>query len=505
MACMGSNDNYSARPSITKYFGIFSCETLTLRLQNCIAVVIVIPLVAGRLHRLLQTEANTKGTGKSTKNRSSEGSNQAFNFTIHTALNIALFPPLFFFSALYYTEPWSIFWVLLAHPVLRSSKSSVKAKGSLGRFLLANSFLVAQGVIALLFRQTNISWIVVFYGGLEAVQSLESTAIDQTAFKARDLTIQGVAIRSWESGHVYDPPVHDAYFQGKIVLLAVSPYLVLLGAFGAFTIWNGGIVLGDKSNHVASLHLPQMLYIWPYIAFFSFPLIYPYLVDALPQACLPQFLRFSNKVRPRVSVALSFTGLMLCIVHFNTIVHPYLLADNRHYVFYVFRWILLRHRVAKYLVIPIYFVCGWATIMALGGTQVPTISSTQTDRSKGKGSGKGERGDAVRNRASFVIIWLTAAASSLVTAPLVEPRYFIMPWMMWRLYLPNSIFTSKRALVVKESRSRARSYLGAPFDRSSLWFETAWFLLVNSLTMYVFLYRGYEWPQEPGNVQRFMW
>jgi alpha-1,2-glucosyltransferase len=38
-----------------------------------------------------------------------------------------------------------------------------------------------------------------------------------------------------------------------------------------------------------------------------------------------------------------------------------------------------------------------------------------------------------------------------------------------------------------------------------LWLETAWFLLINFVTGYVFLYRGFEWPQEPGLVQRFMW
>src|SRR5690348_13193881 len=29
---------------------------------------------------------------------------------------------------------------------------------------------------------------------------------------------------------------------------------------------------GDKSNHVATIHLAQMLYIWPLFAFFSAPL-----------------------------------------------------------------------------------------------------------------------------------------------------------------------------------------------------------------------------------------
>ena len=38
-----------------------------------------------------------------------------------------------------------------------------------------------------------------------------------------------------------------------------------------------------------------------------------------------------------------------------------------------------------------------------------------------------------------------------------------------------------------------------------LWFETIWFLTVNMATGYMFLYRGFAWPQEPGRVQRFMW
>lgn len=38
-----------------------------------------------------------------------------------------------------------------------------------------------------------------------------------------------------------------------------------------------------------------------------------------------------------------------------------------------------------------------------------------------------------------------------------------------------------------------------------LWLETVWFLTINLATGYVFLSWGFEWPQEPGKVQRFMW
>jgi alpha-1,2-glucosyltransferase len=38
-----------------------------------------------------------------------------------------------------------------------------------------------------------------------------------------------------------------------------------------------------------------------------------------------------------------------------------------------------------------------------------------------------------------------------------------------------------------------------------LWLETLWFGVVNAGTMWLFLHRGFEWEQEPGSVQRFMW
>jgi hypothetical protein len=56
--------------------------------------------------------------------------------------------------------------------------------------------------------------------------------------------------------------------------------------------------------------------------------------------------------------------LMLLAVHFNTIIHPFTLADNRHFVFYVFR-ILLRHPVFKYAVAPVYITCAWLVISVL--------------------------------------------------------------------------------------------------------------------------------------------
>lgn len=65
------------------------------------------------------------------------------------------------------------------------------------------------------------------------------------------------------------------------------PYTLLIGAFAAFIVWNGGIVLGrsvattlftrshtctgDKSNHVPVLHVPQMYYFIGFATAFGWP------------------------------------------------------------------------------------------------------------------------------------------------------------------------------------------------------------------------------------------
>lgn len=202
---------------------------------------------------------------------------------------------------------------------------------------------------------------------------------------------------------------------------------------------------------------------------------------------------------------------MLGIVRYNTIVHPFTLADNRHYMFYVFR-ILLRHRLIKYLVIPIYYYCAWAVTTALGGPLDAQSRLNQEKRNQDVGSRNQhpETGDKPTNtvprgnNVSFLLIWLLTTALCLITAPLVEPRYSILPWVFWRLHL-----ISEQPIMAVQKSNDGSTKERKPIEHTSydhrLWLETAWFMLINMVTGYMFLYRGFEWPQEPGNIQRFMW
>jgi alpha-1,2-glucosyltransferase len=81
-----------------------------------------------------------------------------------------------------------------------------------------------------------------------------------------------------------------------------------------------------------------------------------------------------------------------------------------------------------------------------------------------------------------------------MTAPLVEPRYFIIPWILWRLHVP-----SMPASLSSKGRSVPNGY------DARLGLETLWLLAVNSAVTYMFIYRGFTWPNEPGKVQRFLW
>ena len=229
--------------------------------------------------------------------------------------------------------------------------------------------------------------------------------------------------------------------------------------------------------------------------FFSWPVL------------IPTVANLSSAKLPRISVAVLAIGLMLAVVHLNTIVHPFTLADNRHYVFYVFR-LLLRHPIVKYAVVPVYFVCAWLVLASLG--QVLGNPDSATDN-RAKRSWK-QMGKSPKDlpmpyepvRTSFVLVWLAATTLSLVTAPLVEPRYFIIPWLVWRINVPIESYNAQ----YEQEQEPAKHIVQRVLNQASanrLWIETAWYLMVNLITCYVFLYRGFEWPQEPGKIQRFMW
>ena len=115
----------------------------------------------------------------------------------HVVFNVCLFPPLFFFYGLYYTDVISALLVLMTY-----------------RFHLqqASKSLFSAGLASLLFRQTNIFWVSIFLGGLQVTRNLPRSrpGID---FPEKSSFID-VTTGSLQHGHLYDPPVSNACAEG---------------------------------------------------------------------------------------------------------------------------------------------------------------------------------------------------------------------------------------------------------------------------------------------------
>ncbi|KAF1839184.1 hypothetical protein BDW02DRAFT_230405 [Decorospora gaudefroyi] len=509
--CIG---DYSWDPKITTPPGLYlvsklckpliGCETSSLRLLNAqaLCIIFILSYYISRVLRLRNDSGQRFHEGQDIARRDPPAEDLSFVLDVHCALNIALFPPLFFFSALYYTDVMSTLAVLLAY-------SAFLKRSTTDAGVTTDAVAVVLGVISLLFRQTNIFWVAVFPAGLAVVDALKANTPSTTA---RREDFASILRESWGEGIIRDCSVQDAgpqdivLFLTSIVVAAMRrplvilkvaiPYITLLLLFAGFVAWNGSVVLGDKSAHTATIHLPQMLYIWPYIAFFSVPLlarplirpVVPLLPSQVREMC-DYYLNTSNYGIPTTLVPVLFTICGLLVVYFNTIIHPYTLADNRHYVFYVFRIIRL-YPALKYLAVPVYYICAWLTFQSLAS---PSIGE---DLFKGKREDRptNDRAHGQPCQVSFIAIWLVTTALSVITAPLVEPRYFIIPWIIWRLHVP----------CIPASLSTDR-YSGKTTYDMRLVFETVWLLSIITVVSYIFLYRTFAWPSEPGNLQRFIW
>lgn len=338
---------------------------------------------------------------------------------------LSLFPIAWFFGFLYYTEVPSLLFVVWT--VVTASNN---------RHWLA----ALLGLISCAFRQTNIVWVLYAY------------ASSQLMF---------LRFRRPGPGAELLPKLHDPFALaaqlgdlGKClrsvpwilmdILPSFVPYTLVLTSFGAFVVWNGGVVLGDKSNHIPSLHIPQLYYFIAFSTFFGWPVLIsgpggaPLLFRGVWSRMLGTKLRCLFNVL--VCLAMGVT------VKFFTIHHPFLLSDNRHYTFYVWRRIYMFHPLAPYALIPIYLACAWAWFLRVGREQ--TILQT--------------------------LILPVFVIPTLLPTPLLEPRYFLIPYILMRSQVT---FIPPWGLVI----------------------EGLWYGVVNGVTMSVFLYRARD------GVGRFMW
>lgn len=309
-----------------------------------------------------------------------------------TALQILFLPVLFQSSTLYYTDLLSLtslLWAISLKPGLRSTLCFV---------------------VAVLTRQTNIVWAAA-YGFIYLILLLnKSKSLSFTIFLSSIL-------RFW-----------------SLLLLA---FIFILFFFYN----NKSVVLGDRNAHQPVAHFMQIYY---FLIFLCFNSIFHFIFSKSTYHII--FNMYKAPIKLLLSCAITF----VCI-HYFTFEHEYLLADNRHFTFYVWRRWFRRHPFCRYISLIPYLVA-----LFLFQSSSKHIHKLVT------------------------IVYCIATCAVLVPAHLLEPRYFIVPYVLWRLTLPE-----KRLAV--------------------LLLELLYEFVVNCAVFYLFLEKPFEWVNEPGVKQRFMW
>lgn len=358
-----------------------------------------------------------------------------------TAFTLCHFPLLHFFTFFYYTDPGSTFLVLLMYLL------------SLHEYHVTASFI---GYVAVLFRQTNIVW--VFFAAMVATSDvvfdlvgdiLEGDMPNANLFYVTGAVIGEFATEFCSNISFRGEEVRPGLFHAGLTTVkdllkqlfgSLWGYgLVGLGFVG-FLIVNGGIVVGDKAAHVSVFHLPQLFY----FAGFSVCFCGAHVLSKTTLRSAWHTLK--NRMLLVIAALLLGGGGVWLFTH----AHPYLLADNRHFTFYIWRQVFMRHDAIKYAFVPGYILCLIIMQRSLSHMHVAWRS-----------------------------IYFFCVFISLVPQQLLEFRYFIIPYMIFRLHLISPSFQST---VI----------------------EWIMYLTVDIVTLFLYLYKPFQW-EGSSETQRFMW
>lgn len=294
------------------------------------------------------------------------------------------------------------------------------------------------GGCSVLFRQTNIIWVAFCAGTLvaakldEAWKAAHMKKRDEKAPSYVPLTFSGV-----KKVMLF---LFTSLSQVKAVLFVAWPYIVVGTGFLVFVVMNNGIVVGDRTSHEVCLHFPQIFYFFSFTLFFSLPV----------SLCYNRVRRFFQAVKKRPLFFLSLGCIAVLLVWKFTYSHSYLLADNRHFPFYIWKRVIQKHELVRFVLVPAYVFAGWNFT------------------------------DSIKSRSLFWnLVFLTCLLAATVPQKLLEFRYFIVPYLMYRLHMP---LPSLPRLIL----------------------EMLLYTAVNAATLYIFITKTFQWPGST-ETQRFMW
>ena len=126
---------------------------------------------------------------------------QASNETVlRRELVITMFPLLFFFSGLYYTDLLSTLSVMLSYMFWAVG---ARSRGQTQSRLQSLHFVM--GGFSMLTRQTNVFWVAIFLGGLQIIETIKKAKPKQ----------------------VHDSPMSEAFFEGRQILTSTGVHWLI--------------------------------------------------------------------------------------------------------------------------------------------------------------------------------------------------------------------------------------------------------------------------------------
>lgn len=389
----------------------FFCSVLLLRAVNVVFNTISFFLLYGIIKEIHGEKRHRKDSG---------AGDLLFKLQ---AFAVAIFPLNYFFSFLYYTDPGSTMFILSAY------LANLKSHHKLSAFL---------GLLSVFFRQTNIVWVLFCAGSTVAKEMEKAEDIKNIETSAKIKDKLGRFLVSIIAAAVRYLLIVENMIQ---VVKLIWPYLCVMSLFVGFVYNNGGLTLGDKENHVATFHAVQILYFFGFALFFSSP----HLIS------LSYFKKFINAFlnNPLKYAVLSALAVFLIIKH--TYIHKFLLADNRHYTFYICRY-LLNYPTLRIATLPIYIYSGWAVNLAL------------------------EKPDC---RGIWKLLFLFCTCAVTIPQRLIELRYFIVPYIIFRVNLPVTRY-------------------------HQVFLEMLLYIVVNFATLYIFFSKEVYW-ENMDEPQRIIW
>lgn len=347
------------------------CTTSVLRITSGIATILSF-LVLSSLLRLLRIRYGLA----SNESHIVTVSKKPHQVDYAAALFMILTPMSFFFSGFYYTDPPAMLYILLTWFFSLNERHVLSA---------------LMGVIATSTRQTNMFW---------------------HFFIASDSLLYSLFVDYGE------PATIQADFSS--IFSRNLPHLFAAVLYLFFLYVNNGAAIGDKQHHPVTIHHAMLPYFSFYhaVAYGVFQLARPFALLSTIKA----LFTISNVWSVVIATIAAMMGLIISTADYA---HPFSLADNRHFTFYLYRRWLLRSVLHRLVLVPLYI---WTPITVF--IEQITIHLPSGHRAYQK----------------FTDVLLLLVICTVILHPLLELRYFI---------IPSLILSARRVARMKTSPSLA--------------------------------------------------